>query len=417
MRTNGIRKTRVEGRKRIMWRWTSRHFIAVGLVIVGAVLAGAARPARAELQMVFGDAYCHAVAAGPRYFHSGVRAAAVNPRAIDWLSDYTSLDDVTRRGLQRRTADDLAAQFARVVAARHEVDLLLSAHCDLMQEPGAAVAAIDAAGYFRDGEWLPYPPAGKIAVDWEPGFVTILERHVAEAAAPAASTRRTGVLTAYSTQPGGLAGDGLDGATNSPYTHALLAHLEDPVEVEVLFRRVAADVVAGTDGEQHPQVQTTLAVPAAVRLGRESGLSVEPVPSPGRKALVFGNAAYELTSGLENSVNDARAVAEALGRLGFEVTMVTDAGWETMAGALEAFRRNSADVDIALVFYAGQGFSRDGIDYLLPIDADPQTAETAVGGSLLLPVGRVIEAAETAGARAPIVIFDMSRYDPFAGVR
>ena len=202
--TNGIRKTGVGGRKRIMRQWTSKHFIAVGLVIVGAVLGGAARPARAELAIVFGDAYCYAVAAGPRYFHSGVRAAAVNLRAIDWWNDYTSLDDVTRRGLQRRTAGDLAAQFARIVAVRHEVDLLLSAHCDLMQEPGVAAAAIDGAGYFRDGERLPYRPAGKVAVDWEPDFVTVLERHVVGSfAEPATAARQAGAVSAgVVVQPG-----------------------------------------------------------------------------------------------------------------------------------------------------------------------------------------------------------------------
>ena len=76
----------------------------------------------------------------------------------------------------------------------------------------------------------------------------------------------TGVLIAYSTLPGSVADDG-SGRNNSPYTEALLAHLEEPgVELEVMFRRVAAAASAGTDGRQQPMVVTTLTEPGPIRL-------------------------------------------------------------------------------------------------------------------------------------------------------
>ena len=39
---------------------------------------------------------------------------------------------------------------------------------------------------------------------------------------------------------------------NSPYTAALLTHLETPLEIGLLFRRVRAEVLEATDGEQRP---------------------------------------------------------------------------------------------------------------------------------------------------------------------
>ena len=57
-------------------------------------------------------------------------------------------------------------------------------------------------------------------------------------------------LVAYSAAAGTTADDG-DGR-NSPYAAALLAHLEDPVEIGILFRRVRARVLSTTSGRQRP---------------------------------------------------------------------------------------------------------------------------------------------------------------------
>ena len=57
-------------------------------------------------------------------------------------------------------------------------------------------------------------------------------------------------LVAYAAAAGTTAADG-DGR-NSPYTAALLSHLEEPLELSALFRRVRAQVLAATDGEQRP---------------------------------------------------------------------------------------------------------------------------------------------------------------------
>ena len=57
-------------------------------------------------------------------------------------------------------------------------------------------------------------------------------------------------LVAYAAAAGTTAADGR--GRNSPYTAALLSHLETPIEIGLLFRRVRAEVLAATNGAQRP---------------------------------------------------------------------------------------------------------------------------------------------------------------------
>ena len=63
-------------------------------------------------------------------------------------------------------------------------------------------------------------------------------------------------LVAYSAAAGTTAADG-DGR-NSPYTTALLTHLEEPVEIGLLFRRVREGVLTATSGRQRPHEYQSL---------------------------------------------------------------------------------------------------------------------------------------------------------------
>jgi hypothetical protein len=59
------------------------------------------------------------------------------------------------------------------------------------------------------------------------------------------------VLVAYSARHGTVADDG--SGRHSPYTEALIAHLEEPgLEINFLFRRVRDDVLKKTNRRQHP---------------------------------------------------------------------------------------------------------------------------------------------------------------------
>ncbi len=63
-------------------------------------------------------------------------------------------------------------------------------------------------------------------------------------------------LVAYAAAAGTTAADGR--GRNSPYTSALLSHLETPLEILTLFRRVRAQVLASTNGAQRPHEYQSL---------------------------------------------------------------------------------------------------------------------------------------------------------------
>ena len=63
-------------------------------------------------------------------------------------------------------------------------------------------------------------------------------------------------LVAYAAAAGTTADDGT--GRNSPYTAALLEHLEQPLEILTLFRRVRAQVLAATNRRQRPHEYQSL---------------------------------------------------------------------------------------------------------------------------------------------------------------
>ena len=92
-------------------------------------------------------------------------------------------------------------------------------------------------------------------------------------------------LVAYATTAGRTAPDGA--GRNSPYTAALLAHLEQPLEIGILFREVRARVLEATGGAQRPHEYASL-------LG-EHYLSGEPVVA-GDQETVFWRSIVNSTA-------------------------------------------------------------------------------------------------------------------------
>ena len=67
----------------------------------------------------------------------------------------------------------------------------------------------------------------------------------------------SGTLIAYATEPGAVAADGT--GDHSPYTAALLEHIETPgLSVNDLFTKVTASVLSSTDGKQKPWTHASL---------------------------------------------------------------------------------------------------------------------------------------------------------------
>lgn len=88
-----------------------------------------------------------------------------------------------------------------------------------------------------------------------------------------------------------------------------------------------------------------------------------------RVALVIGNSAYEHTTALKNPKNDAKDVAAALRRLGFDVIEGTDLAHEQMRAKVRDFSVKVEGADVALFYYAGHGVQVDNNNYLAPVNA------------------------------------------------
>ena len=84
------------------------------------------------------------------------------------------------------------------------------------------------------------------------------------------------------------------------------------------------------------------------------------VEAAGRVALVMGIGDYAGTAKLANPVGDAKAVAEALQNLGFEVILSTDANGRRAIAAIDDFADRSTGADVALFYFAGHGIQIGG---------------------------------------------------------
>jgi len=134
--------------------------------------------------------------------------------------------------------------------------------------------------------------------------------------------------------------------------------------------------------------------------------------APGRRiALVIGNADYRSVGRLANPVNDSRAVAASLRRLGFaEVIERYDLGLAAMGETLKDFGDRTAHADWAVVFYAGHGMEMSGAAYLIPIDAKLERDSHVTDETV--PLARVLEKVESA-RKLRLVILDACRNNPF----
>ena len=89
-----------------------------------------------------------------------------------------------------------------------------------------------------------------------------------------------------------------------------------------------------------------------------------------RIALVLGNADYQTAPKLDNSVNDAKAVRDALSRIGFEIYFGANLKRVETEELLKRFYRAADGASISLFYYAGHGLQLAGSNYLVPTDAN-----------------------------------------------
>ena len=201
-------------------------------------------------------------------------------------------------------------------------------------------------------------------------------------------------LVAYASKEGTVAADGE--GRNSPYSEALLAHLEEPgLEVGLLFRKVRDAVLATTGGRQEPFVYGSLSsrgVYLTARAEPAPDASTAPAPAP-----VSESAAERLT-----------AEQMAAQRLAAERELLF---WESVKDST-----NPADIQAYLDRYPGGTYevlARNRLEALQRPEVLPEASAELVEGRLKLTRAehRLIQLGLLAAG------FDLGRADGLIGAK
>ncbi|UFW52034.1 MULTISPECIES: caspase family protein [Bradyrhizobium] len=130
-----------------------------------------------------------------------------------------------------------------------------------------------------------------------------------------------------------------------------------------------------------------------------------------RVALVIGNGAYRNVPALLNPPNDASDVAAALKRLGFAVSLATNASFDAMRRGLIALGREAVGAEMAAVYFAGHGMEINGENWLIPVDAELKRDTDAANEAINLQ-SVMLQVSSTTSLG--LVILDACRNNPFA---
>jgi uncharacterized caspase-like protein len=131
-----------------------------------------------------------------------------------------------------------------------------------------------------------------------------------------------------------------------------------------------------------------------------------------RLALVIGNGHYpDASAPLTQPINDARALAAALRRDGFEVDMVEDASRDDMTRAVARLKSRIRPDSTVMLFFGGYGVQSGRESYMIPVDAAIwREVDVRRQG---VSVESVLDAMKQQGARAKLVVVDASRRNPY----
>ena len=129
-------------------------------------------------------------------------------------------------------------------------------------------------------------------------------------------------------------------------------------------------------------------------------------------ALIIGNSDYKHVRRLHNPGNDAKAMAEALTGMGFEVIVILDRSRDEMSSAITAYTEILAKRKcIGLFYYAGHGVQLAWDNFLVPVDARISNVEDIQNACVNLT--SLIDRVRKAENPMNVIILDACRENPF----
>ncbi len=136
-----------------------------------------------------------------------------------------------------------------------------------------------------------------------------------------------------------------------------------------------------------------------------------------RIALVVGNNRYTNLGAdkqLNKAINDARAVGDALQKIGFKVIRGENLDRQGMVDRVFTFTQQIKQGDIAVLFYAGHGVAISGGNYLLPSDVRPAApGEESRVRNMAIGEADIVADIQDKKARVAVLLLDACRDNPF----
>jgi formylglycine-generating enzyme required for sulfatase activity len=161
-----------------------------------------------------------------------------------------------------------------------------------------------------------------------------------------------------------------------------------------------------------PALRSSAQKPQANRQLRREPAPQQKQTGQRRLALVIGNGAYQNANPLKNPPNDAKAIADVLRELGFEVTLGVNKPQREMKQMMREFgQRLRTQGGVGLFYYAGHGVQAKGHNYLVPVAAVIQSEADLEDEAI--DVNYVLNLMDEAQNALNIVILDACRNNPF----
>jgi uncharacterized caspase-like protein len=129
-------------------------------------------------------------------------------------------------------------------------------------------------------------------------------------------------------------------------------------------------------------------------------------------ALIIGNGHYpDAAEPLNQPINDADGLADAMRRHGFDVDVVEDATKADMARAVERLKSRIKPGSVVMLFFGGYGVQSRHENYMIPTDAVIWKERDVRHEGM--SVETVLHAIKERGARATLAVLDTSRRNPY----
>jgi len=130
-----------------------------------------------------------------------------------------------------------------------------------------------------------------------------------------------------------------------------------------------------------------------------------------RKAVIIGMSDYGGDKSLDNTLNDANDMADALTKLGFEVTLLINNDLRRLRTNLTDWYNSIKGNDMAVFYFSGHGMEVGGRNYLIPIGAE--LGSQADVQDYTLSVDNVLRNMDEKQVKMKLLILDACRDNPF----